>query len=213
LESASLTTWTTQLSTLEARAAEHDRLGNDLVSHVAGPLQYFSGKYEELRKSHADFASKLQKERDSSYGDLKKTKSKYDSACQEVENRRKKSESAFDHGKQKAQTAYNQQLMEMRNIKNTYLISINVTNKLKETYYHDYVPEVLDGLQDLSETRIAKVNALWTLAAQLETGTMTRSADQLKHMTSTRLYDVRQAQCHPMARSSRHGFRAQPRLA
>ena len=184
LESASLTTWTTQLSTLEARAGEHDRLGNDLISQVAGPLQYFAGKYEELRKSHAEFAGKLQKERDSSYNDLRKIKSKYDGVCQEVENRRKKSESAFDHGKQKAQTAYSQQVMEMRNIKNTYLININVTNKLKETYYHEYVPEVLDSLQDLSETRIAKVNALWTLAAQLETGTMTRSGDQLRHLTS-----------------------------
>ena len=27
---------------------------------------------------------------------------------------------------------------------NTYLISINVTNKQKERYYHEYVPELLD---------------------------------------------------------------------
>ena len=27
---------------------------------------------------------------------------------------------------------------------NTYLISINVTNKLKEKYYYEYVPELLD---------------------------------------------------------------------
>lgn len=27
---------------------------------------------------------------------------------------------------------------------NLYLISINVTNKLKEKFYHEYVPEVLD---------------------------------------------------------------------
>lgn len=29
-------------------------------------------------------------------------------------------------------------------MQNTYLISINVTNKQKEMYYHEYVPELLD---------------------------------------------------------------------
>ena len=82
--------------------------------------------------------------------------------CQEVENKRKKTESSFDHGKGKAQAAYQQQLMEMRNVKvgetqilvpckdaclqqkNTYLISINVTNRQVKQYYHEYLPELLD---------------------------------------------------------------------
>jgi hypothetical protein len=29
-------------------------------------------------------------------------------------------------------------------MQNTYLIAINVTNKQKERYYHEYVPELLD---------------------------------------------------------------------
>ena len=112
-----------------------------------------------MRKSHAEYAAKLERERDSSYSDLKKTKGRYDGACQEVENRRKKTESSFD-SKGKAQTAYQQQIMEMHNVKvsqvierqvwlclrdqNTYLININVTNKRKERYYHEYVPDLLD---------------------------------------------------------------------
>lgn len=115
--SASLTTWTTQLSTLESRAAEHDRFSTEIISHVAEPLKNIAAKYEEIRKSHADFAVKLEKERDSSYNELKKIKGKYDGSCQEVENRRKKIESSFDYGKQKAQTAYHQQLADMRNVK------------------------------------------------------------------------------------------------
>ncbi len=51
-----------------------------------------ASRYEELRKQHADYAAKLEKERDNAYGDLKKTKGRYDSVCQEVENRRKKTE-------------------------------------------------------------------------------------------------------------------------
>ncbi len=112
-----MTTWTTLLSVLESRAAEHDRYSSELTLQVADPLKNLATRYEELRKSHADYAAKLERERDMSYGDLKKSKGRYDGACQEVENRRKKTESSFDHGKGKAQSAYQQQLMEMHNVK------------------------------------------------------------------------------------------------
>ena len=115
--SASLTTWTTQLSTLESRAAEHDRYSSELVLQIADPLKNLAVRYEEIRKSHIDYAAKLERERDLSYGDLKKTKGRYDGACQEVESRRKKTETSFDHGKNKAQSAYQQQIMEMHNVK------------------------------------------------------------------------------------------------
>jgi len=115
--SASLTTWTTQLSTLEAQAAEHDRYSSDLVTQIAEPLKVLASRYEELRKSHAEYAGKLERERDASYSDLRKQKGRYDGACQEVENRRKKTESAFDHGRGKAQNAYQQQITEMHNVK------------------------------------------------------------------------------------------------
>ncbi|EHY60933.1 Protein BZZ1 [Exophiala dermatitidis] len=182
LESASLTTWTTQLSTLEARANEHGKFGQDLISQVATPLEYNARKLEDLRKSHAEYQLKLLKERDSSYGELKKLKAKYDTVCQEVENRRRKTESSFD--KSKAQSTYIQQLAEMNNVKNTYLIGINVTNKLKECYYHEYVPELLDSLQDLNETRVAKLNNLWLVASTLETNTLKRSTEHMSHLSA-----------------------------
>ncbi|KAI4191464.1 MAG: hypothetical protein L6R41_000115 [Letrouitia leprolyta] len=184
LECASLNTWTAQLSTLESRAAEHDRYASELVLQIADPLKNLAVRYEELRKSHAEYAAKLERERDLSYGELKKTKGRYDCACQDVENRRKKTESSFDHGKTKAQNAYQQQVMDMHNVKNTYIISINVTNKHKERYYHEYIPDVLDSLQDLSETRIQKVNSIWSHVVQLETSTLSRSTDHLQRLAS-----------------------------
>jgi hypothetical protein len=117
LESASMTTWSVQLNTLEARAAEHDRLAGQLISSVAEPLKHMEAKYEDLRKKHVEYAGKLEKEREASYADLKKTKGKYDSICQDVENRRKKTDTSFDHGKQKAQSAFYQHQGEMRNTK------------------------------------------------------------------------------------------------
>ena len=184
LESASMTTWAVQLTTLESRAAEHDKFANQLINSLAEPLRNLASRYEDLRKQHAEYAAKLEKERDGCYGDLKKTKGKYDSVCQEVENRRKKTESSFDYGKAKAQSAYHQQQVEMRNAKNTYLIAINVTNKQKERYYHEYVPELLDSLQALSETRTSTLNNVWSNAVSIETQTMANSTQLLSHLSN-----------------------------
>ncbi|KAL2264804.1 hypothetical protein VTJ83DRAFT_7314 [Remersonia thermophila] len=181
LESASLTTWATHLTTLEARADEHERYGNDLITKVADPLKHMSTRFEELRKRHAEYAEKLEKERDASYAELRKMKGKYDAACQEVESKRKKTETAFD--KAKAQSSFQQQVLEMNNVKNTYLIAINVTNKQKEKYYDDYLPEVMDSLQDLSEFRTLRLNGLWTLAAELEAAMLQQGSGQMTHLT------------------------------
>ncbi|TKA22268.1 hypothetical protein B0A50_08230 [Salinomyces thailandicus] len=183
LESASMTTWTVQLTTLEGRAQEHDRFSTQLISSLAQPLQNLQNRYEDLRKHHAEYASKLEKERDGNYADLKKVKGKYDSVCQEVENKRKKIESSFDYGKTKAQGAYAQQMSDMKNMKNTYLIAINVTNKQKERYYHEYVPDLLDSLQAVNETRTATLNRLWSTAASLENETLTRSTQLVQHLS------------------------------
>ena len=127
VNSASLTTWTTQLTVLESRAAEHDRLAVELQTRVADPLKIFAAKYEELRKSHAEYAGKLEREKEASYGDLRKQKGRYDGACQEVENRRKKTETSFDSSKTKAQNAYHQQVSDMHNVK---VISFNLHMKV-----------------------------------------------------------------------------------
>ncbi|KAI1822395.1 hypothetical protein F4861DRAFT_389325 [Xylaria intraflava] len=181
LENASMTIWNTHLMTLEARANEHERFGTELIHKVADPLKYYATKFEELRKRHSEYAVKLETERESSYADLRKVKTKYDAVCQEVESKRKKSESSFD--KTKAQSNYQQQLQEMNNMKNTYLIAINVTNKQKEKYYHEFVPEVLDSLQDLSEFRTIKLNSIWTMAATLEATMLTQSNALMDHLS------------------------------
>ena len=135
-----MTTWTTLLSVLELRAAEHDRYSSELILQVADPLKNLAARYEDLRKSHAEYAAKLERERETSYGDLKKTKGRYDGACQEVENRRKKTESSFDHGKGKAQSAYQQQVMEMHNVKvrGEYVDTLNLVLTRTIEHISDY---------------------------------------------------------------------------
>ena len=115
--SASATTWQKQLEVLESRAADHDKLSAQLIAHLAEPLKALASRSEDLRKAHTDFAIKLDKERESTFGDLRKVKGKYDAACQEMESRRKKADGTFDFAKQKAQHNYAQQMNDMNNLK------------------------------------------------------------------------------------------------
>ena len=115
--SASATTWGKQLSALEARASDHETFAGQLITQVVEPLKHSAGRYEELRKFHAEFAARLEKERDSTYSDLKKVKAKYDASCQELESRRKKADGSIDHGKSKVHLNYIQQLNDMNNVK------------------------------------------------------------------------------------------------
>lgn len=165
-------------------AAEHDRFGNELVNNLAEPIKILGSRYEDLRKKHAEYADRLEKERDSAFADLKKTKGKYDGVCQEVENKRKKAESAMDFSKSKAQNAYQTSVLDMNNTKNTYLITLRVTNKQKEKYYQEYIPDLLDSLQDLHELRTVKLNGFWSLAAQLENGMLKRKTDFVTNLSN-----------------------------
>jgi chromosome segregation ATPase len=112
-----MTTWGVQLTTLEQRAAEHEKYARDLTTQLADPVSRLQQRCEELRKQHSDYAAKLEKEKESQYGDLKKEKGKYDDVCEIVEKRRKKIESSYDSSKSKAQNAYQQQQQDMYNAK------------------------------------------------------------------------------------------------
>lgn len=83
-----------------------------------------------------------------------------------------------------------------------------MTNKQKERYYHEYVPDLLDvslpfpissfimpvevymlrelaqSLQALSEARTSTLNKLWSTAASMETDMLTRSTQLLEHLSS-----------------------------
>lgn len=180
LESASMTTWSTILTKLELVASEHDRLANEFITKIADPIKDVTLKLDAQRKRQVEYAEKLEKEKEAQYAALQKVKTKYDSVCQDVESKRKKSESAFD--KAKAQSSFQHQLQEMNNMKNTYLIAINVTNKQKEKHYHEFLPEVMDNLQDLAEFRTMKLNGFWSEATQLEFSMLQNCSGEVDHM-------------------------------
>ena len=57
------------MTTVEKRAAEHDRLGSELLGQVADPMKNVLSRFEDVRKSHGEYAAKLEKERDAAYSE------------------------------------------------------------------------------------------------------------------------------------------------
>ncbi|KAF3932082.1 hypothetical protein ABW20_dc0105902 [Dactylellina cionopaga] len=184
LESASMTTWNSLLTTTEITSQEHDKLANDMVSKCAETLKILNTRYEAFRLQHEKFEKRLVTDRDAQYAELRKTKASYDATCKELEGKRVKVEKAFDHGRPKAQKGYDQQMAEMNNVKNTYLITLNVTNAIKEKYYHSDIPDVLVSLQDLNETRVQAMNTVWKLSCNMESASRIRCSDHMKTLAA-----------------------------
>ncbi|KAK9453279.1 hypothetical protein V1511DRAFT_505240 [Dipodascopsis uninucleata] len=180
LESASLVTWTDILTQTENIAMEKDRLANELTLQVADQLRGLQNRYEDFRKRHVAFAEALEEERDEAYSELKKSKQQYDAQCQIVENSRVKVGKSYDGSKSKATKQHELNIMDMNNAKNSYLISINVTNRLKDKYYFQDIPTLLDSMQDLNEARVRKLNHIWNQASSMEIMCIQRCREHLE---------------------------------
>ncbi|ODV83951.1 hypothetical protein CANARDRAFT_9236 [[Candida] arabinofermentans NRRL YB-2248] len=165
LESASLVAWTEVLTQTELIAKEHSNLASDFEKRIAGGFMEMHTKYDTMRSRWKAFNEELVQIRDKHYDELAKSKKDYDTACQAMENQRAKSEKSSN---ERSQHKYEKRQYEMNVAKNNYLIKINIANRLKDKYFYQDLPEVLDGLQDLNEARVSKVNSFLLTASALE---------------------------------------------
>uniref|UniRef100_A0A060SZJ5 Protein BZZ1 n=1 Tax=Blastobotrys adeninivorans TaxID=409370 RepID=A0A060SZJ5_BLAAD len=183
LENASLSTWTVILNETESLSKERQRLADEMSLQVGDQIHGLGLRFEELRKRYSAYNDKLIEDRDDYYSELKKSKNAYDSACQTMENQRSKASKSFDRSKDKANRKMEEKEVEMNNSKNSYLIKINVANRVKQKYYYEDVPELLDGLQELNEARVNILNRYWTQAVSIEKACLERCITNLDSMT------------------------------
>ncbi|SAM74884.1 related to BZZ1-Myo3/5p-Bee1p-Vrp1p actin assembly complex component [Ustilago bromivora] len=137
-------------STHDATAAEHNNLAATLDG-LSNKMITSTKTREELRKKHTSYASKLLSDREKTYSDKDKAKSKYDELCHELDSQRQKREKAEagDKHADRAAKAFQAAEMDMWNGKNSYLIQISVSNSAKQRFYRHYLPAVQNSLQSL----------------------------------------------------------------
>lgn len=168
LESASATAWTEVLNQTEEIAKDHKELADQLAVQIADQLSGVRQRCENLQSYYSEFHGHIEEDRDSAYNAVKRGKPAYDDACQSMEHARTKNKKV------------EQKENDMYNAKSSYLIAINVANRMKDKFYHDDLPEVLDGMQLLAEARTCQMNRILKMACDTETSHLNHRISCLK---------------------------------
>lgn len=174
LENASMTTWARVLDDTKEMGKERVALAEEFRMQVAEPVKGLALKGEDFRKRYETLNTKLIDLRDKTYGTLRQQQKRYYETCTVMEKERAKGGGATKKG-DRATT-------DMNNAKNAYIIAINCANGHKRKYYYEDVPAVLDGLQDVNQVRVQRLNMIWKRAGQMEQACMQR---QMQHIANS----------------------------
>ncbi|PBK74943.1 hypothetical protein ARMSODRAFT_951005 [Armillaria solidipes] len=150
-------------------AEDHVNVAEVLTSQVVDVLKALGRKNEETKKKEMQFFQKLVSDRDRTYAERLKNKAKYDEECGEVDLHRQKQGRAHDdrHAERIARQA-DQQRNDMLNCKNSYIISIEVSNKIKAKFYNDDLPGLEDQLQLLQSRLVERFTKILQHAQALQ---------------------------------------------
>ncbi|CCH41075.1 SLIT-ROBO Rho GTPase-activating protein 1 [Wickerhamomyces ciferrii] len=184
LESASLVTWTELLSQTEIIAKNHHNFGNELTIKVADQIislqKYLSILQEKISNFHNN---SLLKRKDEIFENVNRAKKIYDEKCVIMESTRSKIEKSSSSN-DKNQRKINEKTVDMNNAKNDYLLKINIANRIKDKFYYQDLPEILDIYQDLNEFKTKQLNKLLNLASNLEINNNNKDNKNLEHCIS-----------------------------
>ncbi|KAJ3392089.1 hypothetical protein HDU84_004798 [Entophlyctis sp. JEL0112] len=161
--------WDCIVKSIELRSRAHWICADSLSSDIGEYLKSVSAKHDESRKKHMAFAQRLVAERDVVYADKEKAKKKYDDACESVEAIRCRLDRASDEkSKEKLKLLWHQEILDMNNKKNLYLLAINGANTVKNRYFAEEVPSNLSDLHCLSESIFLSIKAAWQKYSKIE---------------------------------------------
>lgn len=176
LECASLVLWTEVLTQTEAIAEEKAKFSKDINTIIGDNLVTLQTRATRISKHIEEIDGYLVSEKERGEAEYKKAKKNYDSLCQSTENAREKAEKSSS---EKYQKRLQDKEIDMNVGKNEYLISISIANRLKDKYYHQDVPELLDYFQELNENRITLLNKLLKNASIIERNSCDKVKEKL----------------------------------
>ncbi|KAH8994342.1 hypothetical protein EDB86DRAFT_3078196 [Lactarius hatsudake] len=131
---------------------EHLSLADDLNVQVVGVLASLA------RKNEAQFYQKVLADTDRIYGDRSKSKIKYDEECAEVETYRQKQErTQDDKHSSRAAKQYQQQIVDMHNAKNLYIMSTTIANNVKDRLFTEDLARIENQHQHIQSNYITNI--------------------------------------------------------
>ncbi|KAJ3029947.1 hypothetical protein HDV00_009334 [Rhizophlyctis rosea] len=167
--------WSTLLHETENTAKTHLNLSDALSHDICERLKNLSSKKDDARKKHITFTQRLQTERDKIYDEKDKAKHKYDAACDAVEVAKQKHNRApDDRTAGKLKRSWHQEIVDLQNHKNMYIVTLAVANACKHKYYAQDVPEVLSHMQTLLQATHQGLKQILTDYVNLDLTSLTR---------------------------------------
>lgn len=163
LDSASVVAWKESLIQSQRIAQTHSKLANKLDKNVATGVATLRNKYSAIVQKWQSTHSHFIESRDTHFAEVNRRKRNYDSTCQSMEAQRSKRQS----------DKFAKREAEMQIAKNDYLIAIAVANRLKDKFYYQDLPEIIDGLQNLHELKVSKLNTIWLSTSIIERDSLT----------------------------------------
>ncbi|QLQ79675.1 hypothetical protein HG537_0C03230 [Torulaspora globosa] len=177
LEAASVVAWNEVLSQTEMICKDRGQLADEFERRIAEQLAGLYAKVDMTLTKISGFNEEIMNKRGNMEQELEKSKKRYDEVCASMEMARNKNTKSSN---ERTQRKMEQKESEMNIVKNDYLIKINQSNRVKDKYYFQDVPEVVDSLQDLNESRIAFLNDIWRSAKDFEVEAGQRVQERLK---------------------------------
>lgn len=174
LECSSMESWATLLNLTEQMAQDRQHLADTFQKHISDDLESLQTRFSDISKLYAKINEHIEEERDQQYRHCRKSKAHYDQCCESMESARAK-------GKKSIESKEN----EMNRAKNHYLIAINVSNRIKDKFYHDDLPQLLDDFQLVNEARVAETNKLLTSGIQAELNLLKKLDESLQSAQSS----------------------------
>lgn len=157
LENMTMQSWMETLNQTEKMSVERKKLADEFVRQICDELTFSKTRFEEISRAFKKLNDSITEHRDETIKQVKKSKQHYDSCCESMESARAKSKKSLESKEN-----------EMYKAKNSYLVQINVANRMKDKYHHDDMPEMLDAMQVTNEARVAQTNRHIILAGNLE---------------------------------------------
>ncbi|KAJ3289766.1 hypothetical protein HDU79_003814 [Rhizoclosmatium sp. JEL0117] len=172
--------WNSVIEATECRSKAHLAHAEALVDVVCEKLKSLIAKKDDARKKHMGFSQKMMNERDGVYAEKDKAKKKYDDACEAVESIKAKYDRASDDkSREKYKLGWHQEILDMNNKKNLYILAICSANAVKNKYFAEDVPNLLNDLHYLSESISESLKKIWQSYTKLETDFVTTTSKDI----------------------------------
>lgn len=179
------------LNELKNIASQHELIAENVQKRIVERLSVATKSFKEDRRKYVEEKDRLYNLHSNCEKLLKKRKQQYETSFKDLEKAKEslnKLENDCNSNRsdlKKQQTAYEQKLRVLNLCKSDYAKYLADANQIKNEYYQNQLPNLLQSLQSLEEKRIKLFQNLVIDTVNIETETLPRIQRALKDIEET----------------------------